>query len=74
MLPRSRAVIFLQLYERVGLGGFEKGPKRIPGVEMPGVRDVGPLQHAIFVFADELVGNVLLKNEFWSLFRFCHGA
>jgi hypothetical protein len=41
---------------------------------MPGVRDVGPLQHAIFVFADELVGNVLLKNEFWSLFRFCHGA
>ncbi len=34
LVPRVRAVIFLQLFERVGLGGFEEGPEEILGDEM----------------------------------------
>ena len=34
LIPRVRAVIFLQLFERVGLGGFEEGPEDILGDEM----------------------------------------
>ena len=64
LVPRVRAVIILQLLERVGLGGFEEGPEMIFGDEMLGVRDVGLFEHAILVLADEIIRDVLLKGYF----------
>ena len=64
LVPRVGAVVVLQLLERVGLRGFEKGPEVVFGDAMLGVRDVGLLQHAILVLADEEIRDVLLKGEF----------
>ncbi len=63
LVPRVRAVIVLQLLERVGLRGLEKGPELIFGDEMLGVRDVGLFEHAILVLADEVIRDVLLKRQ-----------
>ena len=63
-IPRVRAVIVLQFLERVGLGGFEKGPQMVFGDEMLGVRDVGLFEHAILVLADKIVRDVRLKGYF----------
>ena len=71
-LPRVRAVIVHQLLQRVGLRGFEEGPKMVFGDEMLGVRDVGLLQHGILVLADEVFRDVLLKCQFRGLLLFSH--
>ena len=52
-VPRVGAVVVLQLLERVGLGGFEKGPELVFGDAVLGVRDVGLFEHAILVLADK---------------------
>jgi hypothetical protein len=61
-LPRIRAVIVRKLLQRVGLRGFEEGPELVLGDEVLGVRDVGLLQLAIRVLADEVIRDVLLKR------------
>ena len=68
LVPRVRAVIVLQLLERVGLSGFEEGPEVVFRDAMLGVRDVGLFQHAILVLADEVIRDVLLKGQFRSFF------
>ena len=68
LVPRIRAVVVLQLLERVGLRGFEEGPELVFGDEMLGVRDVGLFQHAILVLADEVIRDVLLKRQLRGFF------
>ena len=71
-VPRVGAVIVRQLLERVGLGGFEKGPELVFGDEMLGVRDVGLFEHAILVLADEKIRDVLLKRQLRGLLALSH--
>lgn len=61
-LTRVGSVIIRQFLERDGLSGVEKGPKLIFGDEVLGVRDVGLFEHAVLVFADKVVREMLLKS------------
>ena len=72
-VPRVRAVIILQLFERVGLRGFEKRPQVVFGDEMLGVRDVGLFEHAILVLADKELRDVLLKRQLRRFLALGHG-
>ena len=70
LVPRVRAIIVLQLLQRVGLRGFEKGPEEVLGDEMLGVRDVGLFEHAIAMLADEIIRDVLSETSAQAVFFF----
>jgi hypothetical protein len=64
LVPRVFAVILSQLLDRLRLSVFQKCPEVVFGDEMFGVRDLALFQHAVFVPAGQVTGNVFLKDEF----------
>jgi hypothetical protein len=73
LVPRVRAVIVLQLLERVSLRGLEQGPQVVFGDEVLRVRDVGLFQHTVAMFADQVIRDVLLKRQLRGFLPPRHG-
>ena len=67
LFPRVSPIVVREFSERVGLGGPKEFPEMLLNDTVFRIGNIGLFEHAVFVLANQIVGDMLLKRQLRGL-------
>ena len=69
LFPRVSPIVVREFLERVGLGGLKEFPEMPLNDTVFRIGNIGLFEYTVFVLANQIVGDMLLKRQFRSFLR-----